>query len=216
MPISFQSTHPQGVRHINTEQEDHIYDISIHAPTRGATNVLEYVDYDSPISIHAPTRGATAVELATKRATKISIHAPTRGATTSGRRKKSTGVNFNPRTHKGCDYHDETTAIIDGISIHAPTRGATTRLCKISPVNHYFNPPPPKGCALCSRHNLTTLGNFNPRTHKGCDDWLYMYQAKYAISIHAPTRGATQIKTCGASSALKFQSTHPQGVRRIP
>ena len=33
--------------------------ISIHAPTRGATIPLKYSRYDFIISIHAPTRGAT-------------------------------------------------------------------------------------------------------------------------------------------------------------
>ena len=33
--------------------------ISIHAPTRGATNSLVVQNYSKNISIHAPTRGAT-------------------------------------------------------------------------------------------------------------------------------------------------------------
>ena len=34
--------------------------ISIHAPTRGATDYLRDMQMDITISIHAPTRGATA------------------------------------------------------------------------------------------------------------------------------------------------------------
>ena len=37
---------------------------------------------------------------------------------------------------------------------------------------------------------------------------------KISISIHAPTRGATQ-KMVGEINRMKFQSTHPQGVRRL-
>ena len=77
--------------------------ISIHAPTRGATNELlktncNYKFQSTPlhegrleeltgeeavikISIHAPTRGATLVRIHKFGARDISIHAPTRGAT---------------------------------------------------------------------------------------------------------------------------------------
>ena len=55
--------------------------VSIHAPTRGATYLQTLLDLMIKVSIHAPTRGATYafkryIELAI-----VSIHAPTRGAT---------------------------------------------------------------------------------------------------------------------------------------
>ena len=56
-------------------------DISIHAPTRGATYISKKVGYGIAISIHAPTRGAT-YRLA--------------------RHLRYTG-NFNPRSHEGSD-----------------------------------------------------------------------------------------------------------------
>ena len=37
-----------------------IQEISIHAPTRGATGMQIYILQYDKISIHAPTRGATA------------------------------------------------------------------------------------------------------------------------------------------------------------
>ena len=79
--------------------------ISIHAPTRGATDTQTYVKVINIISIHAPTRGATPADTAefhsrlslfqstlpreerlgsqnmVDTSTLISIHAPTRGAT---------------------------------------------------------------------------------------------------------------------------------------
>ena len=101
------------------------HDISIHAPTRGATAKLKMLEEAAVISIHAPTRGATKTQSHWFDAAKISIHAPTRGATerrertkksqntfqstlpqgerhrpTKGRRQ---GCNFNPRSHKGSD-----------------------------------------------------------------------------------------------------------------
>ena len=78
--------------------------ISIHAPTRGATDgrkihrptetyfnprshersdvvSVQVVAVLLTISIHAPTRGATDFEVLKWKKLKISIHAPTRGAT---------------------------------------------------------------------------------------------------------------------------------------
>ena len=57
-------------------------DISIHAPTRGATLEQEIAQQMvDEISIHAPTRGATSVSFIASLTDFISIHAPTRGAT---------------------------------------------------------------------------------------------------------------------------------------
>ena len=80
-------------------------DISIHAPLRGATGIIDSDYVDNPISIHAPLRGATlrqafqlqryyeflsthpcgvrreAAYEALKNKLAISIHAPLRGAT---------------------------------------------------------------------------------------------------------------------------------------
>ena len=120
---------------------------------------------------------------------------------------------FNPRTHVGCDF----TALrffpakpfqsthprgvrprqIGGqkalhISIHAPTWGAT--LERIRGV----------GLALISIHAPTWGATSHRDTRTSAE----------AISIHAPTWGATN----GAgtySRPVRFQSTHPRGVRRL-
>ena len=55
--------------------------ISIHAPTRGATFNNGVVTIETTISIHAPTRGATNNSTILSNNQIISIHAPTRGAT---------------------------------------------------------------------------------------------------------------------------------------
>ena len=56
----FQSTHPLGVRLKLATQYAHRHEVSIHAPTRGAT-MREEADgqTNGSVSIHAPTRGAT-------------------------------------------------------------------------------------------------------------------------------------------------------------
>ena len=80
-----------------------IYDVSIHAPTRGATYIGCKVSAQMYVSIHAPTRGATFAALSVSNVQSVSIHAPTRGATLKKRGDQN-------------DYY---------VSIHAPTRGAT-------------------------------------------------------------------------------------------
>ena len=78
-------------------------DISIHAPTRGATiAVCDDVERIS-ISIHAPTRGATKDGANMGCGWSISIHAPTRGATNFYCQAWFLTIYFNPRSHKGSD-----------------------------------------------------------------------------------------------------------------
>ncbi len=77
--------------------------ISIHAPTRGATQLFPIIAKVQEISIHAPTRGATTRIKRMRRTVRISIHAPTRGATASTSSPVCWGGYFNPRPHAGGD-----------------------------------------------------------------------------------------------------------------
>ena len=149
VPIEFQSTHPHGVRPLSM----HIY------------------KYNDRVSIHAPTRGATQCRLQHQRIWLVSIHAPTRGATSSALRNISVSAfqsthphgvrltktevlrqyrtfqsthphgvrplypisegtykGFNPRTHTGCDCFICKFSDCIVVSIHAPTRGATIKI----------------------------------------------------------------------------------------
>ena len=60
-------------------------------------------DEDRNISIHAPTRGATASSIQYLDLGSISIHAPTRGATRKQVRPLLEPRDFNPRSHEGSD-----------------------------------------------------------------------------------------------------------------
>ena len=57
----FQSTHPRGVRRFVHRNCSCIMQVSIHAPTRGATSFAEHNEVTHCVSIHAPTRGATSL-----------------------------------------------------------------------------------------------------------------------------------------------------------
>ena len=81
----FQSTHPHGVRHLEDRARYFVRLESFNPRTHtgcDSDNMLYLPQYN--VSIHAPTRGATAEKAAEQQAKQIvSIHAPTRGATQS-------------------------------------------------------------------------------------------------------------------------------------
>ena len=78
------------------------------------------------VSIHAPTKGATANIGDIPVYKYVSIHAPTKGATEPDNRSDPTKRGFNPRSHEGSDYNDWFRDVnYDSVSIHAPTKGAT-------------------------------------------------------------------------------------------
>ena len=168
--------------------------ISIHAPARGATEVVlksaqtnsfqstlprgerrkrrAYKCCDIPISIHAPARGATRSDEQHEADVPISIHAPARGATSPQRSdSRCTWNNFNPRSREGSD-----------------------------------------GKIFAS---LLEIFDFNPRSREGSDFAYRAYYAVLSISIHAPARGATSSPSGTASRSFRFQSTLPRGERRI-
>ena len=88
------------------------------------------------------------------------------------RHKKCTAerlISFNPRTHTGCDLYN------DHHRLHVES----------------FNPRTHTGCdAPRAIVHHPQLG-FNPRTHTGCDSYVESYKTFLNVSIHAPTRGAT-------------------------
>ena len=189
--------------------------ISIHAPTRGATGCPGMLPVCWCISIHAPTRGATGLCGWNPRIDTISIHAPTRGATLynlihvptmafqstlpQGERL-SPSLNlanfqdFNPRSHKGSD-------IVQSV---------------LKTTKAEFQSTLPQGERLISPAIYISFVDFNPRSHKGSDgsrgqsdyserrfqstlpqgERLVVVGTHFLvsnISIHAPTRGATQL-----------------------
>ncbi len=187
----------------------------------------------------------------------ISIHAPTWGAT---RRSRQSGGNFNPRTHVGCDGYMSRNEVRELISIHAPTWGATVAEFGQRLVLKDFNPRTHVGCdgcgvrpASCSQGFQSThprgvrrlrssasvlfsrisihaptwgatvaefgqrlvLKDFNPRTHVGCD-LLYLCGRKTVRFQSTHPRGVRQHFRNKTVSIVTFQSTHPRGVRPDP
>ena len=149
------------------------------------------------------------------RRSKVSIHAPTRGATFVPFSNVVIYDCFNPRTHTGCDLLSGGLSTQAIVSIHAPTRGATTAILAISESGSLFQSTHPHGVRQCINTTYVRVACFNPRTHTGCDIYNISRLVWYRVSIHAPTRGATDLLSFSLSSQAMFQSTHPHGVRRL-
>ena len=77
----------------------------------------------------------------------ISIPAPTKGATLLNPANNELTIDFNPRTHEGCDNEEH------GKGMEEPD----------------FNPRTHEGCDNTGSVLGRTGNDFNPRTHEGCD-----------------------------------------------
>ena len=141
--------------------------VSIHAPTGGATDLLQSSDALLSVSIHAPTGGATATWDSDNRRWAVSIHAPTGGATPTGKKTPP------PREFQ----------------FTRPRGARQTPTAKCSASTFQFTRP--RG----ARHGKAlsadiTLG-FNSRAHGGRDGAKSAIDLSRQVSIHAPTGGAT-------------------------
>ena len=121
----------------------------------------------------------------------ISIHAPTKGATQHLNHAFCICADFNPRTHKGCDSQCH-----GRLYNHLDFNPRTHKGCDVKSIGSpeaytNFNPRTHKGCDPTPLITAFENGNFNPRTHKGCDQPYFQAVWMLAISIHAPTKGAT-------------------------
>ena len=128
-----------------------------------------YSNTRKDVSIHAPTKGATCYTHRVRRSYEVSIHAPTKGATLSNSKANETNMFQSTHPQRVRQHLRYTIILINGfqsthpqrvrqqglvppyihltVSIHAPTKGATRTWCRV----YCYGP--------C----------FNPRTHKGCD-----------------------------------------------
>ena len=208
--VWFQSTRPRGAR-LRQHRQSQLHEVSIHAPTWGATKDCFYTWQEYPGFNPRAHVGRDVEWLVLATTLRVSIHAPTWGATTIVSRTR-TIICFNPRAHVGRDtmtYQGlagrtfqstrprgarHATGIVARlylVSIHAPTWGATaTGSVIVSPS--VFQSTRPRGAR---RKNIGT---------KDCK----------TVSIHAPTWGATGFYSSPRKKRL-FQSTRPRGARLL-
>ena len=145
------------------------FGISIHAPTRGATLDSNHLFRESRISIHAPTRGATVMFVATIQPLKFQSTLP-RGERRHEVQQQTQVRDFNPRSHEGSDC---------GKGLQR----STTLL---------FQSTLPRGERLPIPQRQSERILFQSTLPRGERRSRSVYSlCHYAISIHAPTRGAT-------------------------
>ena len=119
----------------------------------------------------------------------VSIHAPARGATVGGEQVwgKQTFQSTRPQgaRHDGED---------------------------IIEIDKLFQSTRPQGARRAFGPTKYTQRCFNPRARKGRDFHGFIDIVDFAVSIHAPARGATAVGSPCCAARL-FQSTRPQGAR---
>ena len=79
---------------------------------------------------------------------------------------------------------------------------------------HYFNPRSHERSDLCGISTTAYLCDFNPRSHERSDALNICLISLLCISIHAPTRGATDSDSEKSLDVDEFQSTLPREERR--
>ena len=190
--LLFQSTHPRGVRLCLGLSKLCLYYVSIHAPTRGAT--LE----TSPNLCRNACFNPRTHEGCDKNSFLLSFLISSFNPRTHEGCDRLTDTlfthkfSFNPRTHEGCDIiHLLLSANVLRFQSTHP-RGVRLPLFTkplLSIIR--FNPRTHEGCDLAWLSGKHMTVSFNPRTHEGCDDFFFAFCYRTAVSIHAPTRGAT-------------------------
>ena len=187
--------------------------VSIHAPTRGATYFTNIVTLIYLFQFTHPRGVRRSV------ARWIDGHNPGfnsrthAGCDKEGSQRQPYCPGFNSRTHAGCDIALNHSVNDTFVSIHAPTRGATALTPTCKPFMRVSIHAPTRGATACSQCWQGTLpfqfthprgvrqaagGQFrnrawcfNSRTHAGCDPPRKFVALASNVSIHAPTRGAT-------------------------
>ena len=125
--IQFQSTHPHGVRRYPYLFRFFSYGFNPRTHTGCDVRSKRGVSYLNQVSIHAPTRGATQCGLGSYPVV-ISFNPRTHtGCDITLCFYPAPVYRFNPRTHTGCDYICIQIFQPLTVSIHAPTRGATSQ-----------------------------------------------------------------------------------------
>ena len=194
MPVTFQSTHPSGVRPLvplfnvlkPIFQSTHPSGVRLTPPESRSHSAIFQSTHPSGVR-PGVGRGGRVSGM-------ISIHAPQWGATRRRARTRATTSNFNPRTPVGCDLEMAAKrGDTEAISIHAPQWGATARLGQAGVHRPISIHAPQWGATTITSIGKSGAGDFNPRTPVGCD----LHQLDVQLNI------------------IKFQSTHPSGVRRV-
>ena len=217
-----------------------ITDVSIHAPGRGATATIYLCPYSLSRFNSRTREGCDLTNLCAFATTYVvSIHAPGRGATCTYLRHSPIDTSFNSRTREGCDMACSLRTRLSTCFNSRTREGCDSLDGGLKDYVTGFQFTHPGGVRLVTSRNVARAGVFQ-FTHPG---GVRLSRPTAVgdldpVSIHAPGRGATQSGTSkagnqwrfnsrtregcdicrirGWSVSLRFQFTHPGGVRRPP
>ena len=169
-----------------------VFEISIHAPPRGATSHGMPCLTSKSISIHAPPRGATSIRAGCTSSASAFQFTPLR----EGRHVSDEGVRvhfyFNSRPSARGDSCTSISSVLFTISIHAPPRGAT-QLIGIGCGSSIFQFTPLREGRRPRSGSCHNRRYFNSRPSARGDYHKSQSHLSVIISIHAPPRGATAV-----------------------
>ena len=204
-----------------------VFEISIHAPPRGATSHGMPCLTSKSISIHAPPRGATSIRAGCTSSASAFQFTPLREGRLDdvmnalkpilfqftplreGRHVSDEGVRvhfyFNSRPSARGDSCTSISSVLFTISIHAPPRGAT-QLIGIGCGSSIFQFTPLREGRRPRSGSCHNRRYFNSRPSARGDVSFLFQLCILPISIHAPPRGATRYEVTDAASG-EFQFT---------
>ena len=235
----FQSTRPRGARPRRRVQVPNALLVSIHAPARGATLILEMV-FATPLCFNPRARAGRDIVLADDVSTLFQFQSTRpRGARQKDLIKKCMSDMFQSTRPRGARLVSRSySRAVYHVSIHAPARGATFSVgfpcrCLIGVSIH----APARGATWgSSKYALSHASVSIHAPARGATRGGPSVVPRHPVSIHAPARGATYrryLHRCsrrgfnpraraGRDSDAdvrsffrpKFQSTRPRGARR--
>ena len=189
-------------------------DVPIHRPHAGATTGQDHNLRDHQVSIHAPTRGATTMP------GNPSNRCPSFNSRAHAGRDSCSALlgpgrlQFQFTRPRGARPEELQQAVNEYlVSIHAPTRGATRTTSSCARTTRFqFTRPRGARQFLTPRYRIRR--GFNSRAHAGRDAQGQDHLPRDGrVSIHAPTRGATRNHQISQNRISEFQFTRPRGAR---
>ena len=207
--IAFQSTHPRRVRRDGGDRYYDSSDVSIHAPTQGATNGFSG-HLASSLSFNPRTHaGCDFVRLEHRAARVVSIHAPTQGATS-----RISGASGGRRVFQST--HPRRVRLISASIAGMSASFQSTHPRRVRRDHQAdcelawtFQSTHPRRVRRRPCGSGRTPAGFNPRTHAGCDCGGPCSALSFNPRTHA---GCDVIRYCARKLGV-FQSTHPRRVR---
>ena len=209
--------------------------VSIHAPTRGATNRLcrrgsghrfqstrprGARHSATPLPPAAPRFNPRAHAGRDRASWRVFLACSAfqstrpRGARHGLPRPDGLIVGFNPRAHAGRDRPSASACRPSAGFNPRAHAGRDAPICCPASPGVRFQSTRPRGARPGKGLTKADLRGFNPRAHAGRDCISYADEGRVIVSIHAPTRGATDINF-ELSPQYGFQSTRPRGARLL-